>query len=271
MKKQILQASNNGRHKHLSEITNAWLPPIFVFLAFLLIWQLAIKLFNIPLYLIPPPTKIIAYIASNYIALLKDTAVTMFEATMGFLLGVSFGMIIAVGFAHCRAFERAAYPYMIALKAIPIVAIAPLLVLWFGNGIGGKIIMSSIICFFPAIVNTTTGLKSVNQDSLDLFRSFAASRWDIFTKLRIPNSLPYVFSALKISSTLSVVGAIVGEFSGAKSGLGYLMLVAVYQLDTEALYAGILVTSLSGILFFGLIVLIERIVLKWNSTNITFN
>lgn len=246
-----------------SKLVN-WFPPFLFLIAFVLIWHLSIVLFSIPNYLIPPPGKIAQHIAANFSTLLKDTSITMFESVAGFLVGGIFGIVVAIGFAHSKSLEKAVYPYMIALKAIPIVAIAPLLVLWFGNGIFGKIIMSATIGFFPVIVNTTTGLKSVDQESLDLFKSLSASKLDIFLKLRFPTSLPHIFSALKISSTLSVVGAIVAEFSGAKAGLGYSMLVAVYQLDTESLYAGILASALGGILFFGLIALIEKKVLKWH-------
>lgn len=247
-----------------------WFPPLMFLFIFLYTWEIGVKLFKIPNYLIPPPSDIWRFIKANIDAILYDTGITMFESVAGFIIGSTFGFFVSIGFAHSKLMEKTVYPYMIALKAIPIVALAPLLVLWFGNGIYGKVVMSSLICFFPVIVNSTVGLKAVQQSELDLFKSFAATKLQIFWKLRLPNSLPYLFSALKIASTLSVVGAIVGEFSGAKSGLGYMMIIAIYQLETEALYSGIIITSIAGILFFRLISLIEKKLIHWKSDSSNF-
>ena len=242
-----------------------------LFLIFLIfIWEGAVLVFNIPNYLIPPPSKILNFCISNINAILYDTLITMYESVLGFLIGSIFGFIVSIGFAHSKIMEKTIYPYMIALKAIPIVALAPLLILWFGNGISGKVVMSSLICFFPVIVNSTVGLKAMQQSELDLFKALAASKMDIFIKLRLPNSLPYLFSALKISATLSVVGAIVAEFSGANSGLGYMIMIAIYQLNTEALFSGIIFTSIGGILFFSLISSIEKKFIHWKSDSSNF-
>lgn len=249
----------------MKSVIKSWGPPGLFLIIVILFWEGIVNLFNIPHYLLPAPLSIFNYICKNINTILADTGITLFESIAGFIIGSIFGFAVSIVFAHSKMMEKTIYPYMIALKAIPIVALAPLLILWFGNGIQGKIIMASLICFFPVIVNTTIGLKSVPQPELDLFKSFAATKNDVFFKLRLPNSLPYLFSALKISSTLSVVGAIVAEFSGAKSGLGYMMIIAIYQLDSEALFTGIIFTSIGGILFFRLVTIFEKKFIHWKT------
>ena len=147
---------------------------------------------------------------------------------------------------------------------------APLLVLWFGTGITSKIVASAIVCFFPILVNTIKGLKSVDKDYLDLLKSFSAKKYQIFIKLRLPNSLPYIFSALKISTGLAVVGAIVGEFVGAKEGIGFIILTSTYHLETVRMFAAIIMSALGGILFFYLINLIEKHVVFWQKPDNSF-
>lgn len=140
---------------------------------------------------------------------------------------------------------------------------APLLVLWFGTGLFSKIVAAALVCFFPILVNTVKGLGSVNNDALDLFKSYSATKWQIFTKLRLPNSLPYIFSALKISTGLAVVGAVVGEFVGASKGIGYVILVSSYHLETTTMFAAIIMSALAGVLFFWLISVLEKKFIFW--------
>ena len=176
--------------------------PVAFFVVACLIWEAIVWLVNIPIYILPQPSAIIIEIANQNLSLLKHTGVTMFESVVGFLVANCAAFIVAVIFAHSRIIEKGLYPYAIALKTTPIVAIAPLLVLWFGTGILSKIIAAALICFFPMLVNATKGLRAVDEEALDLFESLAASKWQIFRMLRLPNSLPYLFSALKISSSL---------------------------------------------------------------------
>jgi len=206
---------------------------------------------------------IVSTVASDFGSLLAHTAVTMAEAVTGFALANVLGFGLATLFAHSQTAQRAIYPYAIALKTTPVVAIAPLLVVWFGTGIVSKIIASALICFFPILVNATRGLRAVDQEAVDLFQSLAASKAQVFAKLRLPNSLPYVFSALKISTSLSVVGAIVGEFVGAQRGLGYLILVSSYHLESNVLFAAILAAAFGGSLFFASVVILEQVLVPW--------
>ena len=257
-----LQKEAVGWKGKVRRVLHNWIPPILMFILFLVLWEVLCKYFNIKEYIIPAPSKVGTIIISQFGSLIKDTGITMVEAVLGFLLANILSIIIAVGFCHSRWFERSFYPYTIALKSVPVIAIAPLLVLWFGYGLLSKVIMAAIISFFPLVVNATLGLKSVDSEALDLMKSLSASRMQILLKLRFPNALPYMFSALKISSALSVVGAIVGELTGAKEGIGFAILISSYNVDTPMLFAAIIAASLAGILFFALVALIENIIFK---------
>lgn len=252
--------------KRLSEVFLS----ILFFLGILLIWEVFVFIFNIPEYLLPRPTKIFFEIVINFDSLLKHTGITMLEAIIGFLLGNILGFVAAIFFSHSEIIEKGLYPYAIALKTTPILAMAPLLVLWFGTGIMSKIIASAIVCFFPILVNTVKGLKSFDKDYLDLLKSFSAKKYQIFIKLRLPNSLPYIFSALKISTGLAVVGAIVGEFVGAKEGIGFVILTSTYHLETIRMFAAIIMSALGGILFFYFIGLIEKYIIFWQKAENSF-
>lgn len=238
--------------------------PVVSFLIILLLsWEGLVNIFNIPVYLVPPPSSILQTIILNYNTIYPHVMITFWESLLGFLVGSTFGFIIAVIFVHSKILELSLYPYTIALKSVPIIAIAPLLVVWFGNGIIPKVIVSSIITFFPVIVNTVKGMKSIEQESLDLFSSLSATKKQLFFKLRLPTSLPYIFSALKISSTLSVIGAIVGEFAGSDEGLGFYILISSYRLETVDMFVGIILSSLLGIFFFYVILFAEKKFIAW--------
>jgi len=242
-------------------------PAVVFLIAFLVFWEIIVRVFSIPEYLIPAPSRILAEIRIESISLLVDLSITMMEAFLGFLIANVLGIIFAVAFVHSRLIENCIYPYAIAFKAIPLVAIAPLLVLWFGSGLMGKVVMASTISFFPILVNATIGLKSIDPEALDLMKSLSASRMQILIKLRLPIALPHIFSALKISSTLSVIGAIVAEMSGATQGIGHAIMVASYGLETPTLFAGIVSSSLGSILFFKAIAFVENKVLTWHDSS----
>jgi len=259
---------NEKNRMRVSRVTKDVIPPVLVFIAVLGLWELIVRAAHVPNYLLPPPSAIFMEIVKTILPLLKDTAVTMLESVLGFVVGSGLAVGVSVIFTHSKLMERSFYPYAIALKTIPIIAIAPLLILWFGNGIPAKIVMAALICFFPVIVNTTKGLQSVSPAALDLFGSLSASRWQMLWKLRFPMALPYIFSALKISATLAVIGAIVGEMAGANVGLGYVVLVASYRLETPMLFGAIIAASVGGILFFGLISLIEKWSIRWEISEV---
>ncbi|MDQ1354360.1 MAG: NitT/TauT family transport system permease protein [Acidobacteriota bacterium] len=243
-----------------------FLPALFFLLVILICWEAIVSVFQIPVYLLPKPSMILGSLKESLPMLGSHFFITCIEAAVGFILGALFGIFLAALFVHSRTLELSLYPYAIALKTVPIVAIAPLLIVWFGNGIFPKIIIAAIISFFPIVVNTVKGMKSIDNEALDLFDSLSANSWQIFIKLRIPTSLPYIFSALKISCTLSVIGAIVGEFSGADKGLGYFILISSYRVQTVDMFVGILMSSILGICFFYLIAVIEYFSIPWAKT-----
>lgn len=258
----LSSGQGSGFWKALKKLANRWLPTIMVFVMFLFLWEFVCRVFQVKEYLVPAPSRVYDVLHTQFTSLMSDTAITMAESVLGFGIANILSMLIAVGFCHSSWFEKSFYPYTIALKSVPVVAIAPLLVLWFGYGLLGKVIMAAIISFFPLVVNATIGLKAVNSESLDLMHSLSASKTQILFKLRFPSAMPYIFSALKISSALSVVGAIVGEMTGAKKGIGFLILISSYNVDTPLLFASIVLASLAGILFFGCVALFEKIISK---------
>jgi len=221
-------------------------------------------LFNVPEYLVPKPSTILSRLVETFPGLTDDLAVTSLEALGGFILGTMAGVTLAIVFAHSRVLEMAIYPYAIALKSMPVVALAPLLVVWFGNGVLPKVIVAAVISFFPVVVNTVRGLSEIDQEAFDLFDSLAATRVQVFLKLRVPTALPYLFAALRISATLAVIGAIVGEFAGADRGLGFNITIAAYRLDTVDMFVSIILSSLLGIGAFYFVALVERIVVPWS-------
>jgi NitT/TauT family transport system permease protein len=235
----------------------------FILIVLLVIWEVSVHLLSIPIYILPPPSGVFLTIYNNIGILFKDTLVTGFEAVLGFCLGSIVGFMLALLFVLSRLLARIAFPYFIAFQTIPIIAIAPLLVVWFGNGFLGKIIMASFICVFPIVVNTTKGLRSVDSNMLDLFKINNATRIEILLKLRIPTSLPFFFSALKISIVFSVIGAIVAEMVGAKLGLGFRIIISSYRLDTEMMFSAIIFSSLLGLFLSYLIRKIESRMIVW--------
>lgn len=239
--------------------------PILGLLLILSLWEVAYHLFHFNSIVLPAPTQIAAAFVQNPVRILKETGITMVESVLGFLLGSISAYLMAIAFVHAKIVQEALYPYAVALKSTPLIAIAPLLVLWFGNGMLSKIVMSALVAFFPVLVNSVTGLTAVDPEALDLMKSYSASRWQVLTKSRIPNSLGYLFPALKIASSLAVVGAVIGEFTGATQGIGHLINTASYYLETPLVFAAIASISLGGILFFGLMGLLERKLVFWET------
>src|SRR5579862_685130 len=241
------------------------LSPLAFGLLLLAAWQAVVMILHIPEYLLPAPTAIAASVDRS---LAVQFAVTFIEALAGFLIASVLAFAIATLFVRFHTLEEGLFPIAIAIKTTPIVAIAPLLVIWLGTGWWSKIVAAILICFFPVLVNTVKGLKAADLEYRELFDTLGASRSQEFRKLRIPYCLPYLFSALKISSSLAIVGAIVGEFVGATQGLGYLIMVSSAHLETATLFAAIAAAALAGILMFYVIGWTEERVIFWHSGNL---
>ena len=237
--------------------------PVAILLAVLGIWETSVHIFNIPRYILPPPSKIVVTVFVEHEQLLKHTLVTLEEMLLGFVLAVSIGIPLAVLMFEFPMLERAFYPYIIGSQTVPVFAIAPLLVLWLGFGIASKVIMAALIVFFAIVLNTLDGLKSTDPDTVNLFRILRATRWQILRKVRIPSALPLIFSGAKIGISISTIGAVIGEWVGAKAGLGYLMLYANGQLQVSLVFAAIFCLTLLGLSLFGLMTLLERYVMPW--------
>lgn len=240
-----------------------WLPPAALVVVFLLIWQTATSLLAVPRWLLPSPGDILGALLSTHRLLAAHAWVTLQEVLVGFGLAFVVGVALAVGIAYSRTLERAVYPFVIASQTIPVIAIAPILMIWFGYGLLPKVIIVALICFFPIAVNMVDGLRSVDPELVNLMRTMGASRWQVFAKAQLPTSLPFLFSGTKIAVAVSVIGAVIGEWVGASAGLGYFMVRSKSQFLTDRIFAAILVLSVMAIALFTLVALLERHLLPW--------
>jgi NitT/TauT family transport system permease protein len=210
-------------------------------------WAAVVYILKIPTFVAPSPQLV---------------AVTLFDK-FGFLVGNIAAILTATLFVHFKSIEQAFFPVVVLINSIPVVAKAPVLVLLLGNGMEPKVIIAAVVCFFPTLVNMVRGLESVNAQSLELMKVLSASRTEIFFKLRLLNSLPYLFSALKIAASTAVIGAIVGEWIGSNTGIGALIIQSTYNFDSAMLYATVIVGSAFSVAFFLAVTLVERLVISW--------
>ncbi len=234
-----------------------------VFLAFFAAWETAVRVFHMKEVILPTPTAtfITLWVRRGY--LLEHTWPTVIAVVGGFLIAAVAGFVIAVGIAYSRWINELTYPFLVSAQVVPKIALAPLFLIWFGVGLLPKVIIAALIAFFPIVINTAKGLTSVEPELIQFMRSLGASWREVFLKISLPWALPYVFAACKISITLAVVGAVVGEFIASDVGLGYVINYANITLETPLLFAGLILLSVVGMLLFLLVVMIERLVLSW--------
>ncbi|WP_141591808.1 ABC transporter permease [Myxococcus sp. AB056] len=247
----------------------AAVPPLVALVVLLTLWEGTVRLLEVPRWLVPPPSAIGAAGAQEASSLLGAAITTGRSALVGFGLSAVLGVLVAVLLASSRMVERALYPYTLFLQTVPIVAIAPLLVLWFGPGPRAVAVSSFIVSLFPVIANTLTGLRSVEPSLRDMFRLYGARRLATLWKLELPAAMPHLFTGLRIASGLAVIGAIVGEFvagfSEGTAGLGILVLAAYRQLRTDLLFAAVLAASGLGLVLFGVVSLTgARLLRRWH-------
>jgi NitT/TauT family transport system permease protein len=230
-----------------------------------LIWELAARLGGLPAFILPPPGMVAQrfWTALADGSLLLHSGVTLAEVLLGMLAGVSAAVVLGYPLAKSRRFERVLSPYIVASQAIPVVAIAPLLVIWFGPGLLSKVLICGLIVFFPVLINTVVGLRSVPSALRDLMRSLQATRWQTLRLLEIPAALPILLGGLRIGATLSVIGAVVGEFAGANYGLGYLINVGRGLFDTALVFVAVLTLVGMALGLYGLVVGLEKRLLAW--------
>jgi NitT/TauT family transport system permease protein len=246
----------------------AWTILIALLLGFFL-WEAVSQWSGLPAFILPPPGAVFDRFvrALSDGSLLHHTIATLIEVLGGLVLGLSSATLVGYAVAKSRTVERLLSPYIVASQSVPIVAIAPLLVIWFGPGRISKIMISALIVFFPVLVNTVVGVRSVPEDLRDLMRSLRATRWQIFLKLEVPAALPVLFGGLKVGATLSVIGAVVGEFVGSDEGLGFLINVGRGVFDTSLVFVAVIMLITLALFLYGLVTAIERRVLAWHLTS----
>jgi len=247
----------------LRRLTGSWLPAALIVLVLLGIWEGYVRLWAVPKWLLPAPSVIIMTLVVSRELLLDHTLVTLLEVVVGFGLSLLSGVLLACGIAASRTLERALYPFVIASQMVPIIVIAPLLLIWVGYGLTPKIIVVALTAFFPIVVNMVDGLKSVDPDAVNLLRTMGASHWQIFVKVQVPTSLPFLFSGLRVAMAVSVIGAVIGEWVGSSQGLGYLMIRSKPQFLTERVFAAIVILSVMGLALFVLVGVIEQLAIPW--------
>lgn len=240
------------------------LVPVVGIVGFVVLWYLVVTLFNVPAYIVPTPSAVFETLRDRSSLILTNLQPTLIETVAGFFIGNVIAILLAVLFVHWRAAERALMPVAIFARTIPIVAIAPVLVIMLGNGYSPKIVIAALICFFPTLVNMVKGLESVDRQSIELMRVLSASRREIFFKVRVYASLPYLFASLKIATGNAIIGAIVAEWIGSQQGLGYLIIQSTYNYDTPLLYAVMITASLVAVVFYLLVEIAERLTVTWS-------
>jgi NitT/TauT family transport system permease protein len=243
---------------------NALLPPLALTAGALVLWELAIRLFDVSSFVLPAPSAIFVALGENWGPLAKAARATAVEVLFGFLLAALAGIAVALVIVRFERFGRALYPLIVLFQTVPKVALAPLLILWFGYDLAPKVALIVIIAFFPVAIDMLAGLQSVEPSFVALMRSVGAGRSEILLRVRIPHSLPHLMAGLKVAITFSVIGAIVGEFAGASAGLGYVIQLASTQLETALVFAALIVVSVLGVVFYYAIELAERLLIPWS-------
>lgn len=237
--------------------------PVAFAVGVIALWEFLVQWYRVPSVILPAPSAIWARILTAYPFLMQHAVPTTTEAVAGFLLAQVLGVALATLLVYSKWFRAAVYPSVVFFQLIPKIALAPLFIVWLGIGTESRLAFSLFISFFPVVIATTAGLNSVPPDMLRLCRALTASEWQVFTSVRFPYALPYIFSGAKIAVTFAMIGVIVGEFITAQRGLGYLILFASSQAETALILASIATLCVIGLLMFGAVVLAEKLMLRW--------
>jgi len=240
--------------------------PLITFVILFTGWELAVRLMDVQTVILPPPSAIFAELFTSISFYMPHVGVTFYEAMVGFVIGTVLALIGGVVMSQSRLLERMLLPVAVLAHVTPIVVIAPLFMIWFGFGTFPKILVAAIISFFPMLINSTTGFRSVDESNHEYMRSLHASRWEIFFKLSLPGALPFLFSAARTCISMSVIGAVVGEMSGASKGLGNVVMVSANYLQMERMFGAIFLLALMGILLTNAVRIVERRFLAWHSS-----
>jgi len=240
-----------------------YLMPLCIIVGLLIAWQILCSSFKIPVWLLPAPSRIYVNTMKLIKVLPLHTWVTLYETIAGFVLALAIGLLLAVMIVYSSILRNTIYPILLVFQSVPKVAIAPLFLIWIGYGELSKILIAAIVAFFPIVVNTATGLNSVEPEMLELTHSLHATKLQVFFKLRFPWALPHIFSGMKVAITLAVIGAVIGEFVGSSKGLGYLILAASAEMNTALIFGVMIILSVLGIVTFSAIDLLEKWICPW--------
>jgi NitT/TauT family transport system permease protein len=248
----------------LRTLASEYLPATLLFLAMLALWQVAVSVFGIREYLLPSPASVFhALTGTEDVRWWSHLWTTSLEILGAFVIAGAVGVLLGVGIAWSAVLARALVPFLVFVNTLPKVAVAPLFLLWLGYGILPNMLIGALIGFFPVVINTAVGLSQVEPELLDLGRAFNAPKWKIFAKIRLPNALPYILSALKITATAAVVGAIVGEFVASQKGLGYVIITTQSSMNTPVAFAALVWVSIVGLVLYGAVVAAARLLAPW--------
>ena len=241
--------------------------PFVGILVFLAVWEAGVALYRMPAYLLPAPSVIFETFVTELPRLAYHGWVTAYEMLLGYALAVAVAVPLAIAITSSQRFDSFVMPTLLFFQVVPKVAVAPLFLVWFGVGALPKILVAFLISFFPIVIDAAVGLRSMSGEMTDLARSMGASRMQVFARFRLPTSLPYLFSGLKVAATLAVAGAVVGEFVGADKGLGYLLLVTNSNMETALMFATIVALTIIGLAFFYAVELLEALLIPWHVTH----
>jgi NitT/TauT family transport system permease protein len=240
-----------------------YLPAAGIFAALILIWQLAVSFLGLREYLLPSPASVWHAFFSHEIPWARHVWVTGVEIIGAFVFAGVSGVVLGMAIAWSSAMSRALTPFLVFVNTLPKVAVAPLFLMWMGYGILPNMLIGALIGFFPVVINTSVGLTQIDQDLVDLGRVFNAPKWKVFLKIRVPNAYPYILSALKVTATAAVVGAIVGEFVASQRGLGYVIITTQSSMNTPVAFAALVWISILGLVLFGIVAALSRLLVPW--------
>ncbi len=261
---------NAFKRRLLDAVQRQWLLSPLFFVAVILVWESGIRILDVPSYIIPPPSQILVSLTKGLSLSFSKVGLyyehlgyTLIETLCGFALGVVLGIGMGILIAQFPLLEKTVFPLIVALQSMPKVALAPLLMIWFGAGIESKIFMAGILCFFPLLVNAIAGFANVEQDRIDLLRSLGANSWQIFKAVKFPSSLPFIFAGLELGIVYSLLGAIVAELVGGMKGIGVLIIQRQYIMDVASMFALFVILSAVGVLLNAVVKAIEKKTVFW--------
>ncbi|MBN9409657.1 MAG: ABC transporter permease [Burkholderiales bacterium] len=240
-----------------------YLPAVGLFAAFIALWQVSVSVFDIREYLLPSPLSVLQAMKPGEIQWATHAWITTVEIVGAFVIAGVAGVLLGGAIAWSAGISRALTPFLVFVNTLPKVAIAPLFLMWMGYGIVPNMLIGALIGFFPVVINTAVGLTQIDADLVDLGRVFSAPKWKVFWKIRIPNAYPYILSALKVTATSAVVGAVVGEFVASQKGLGYVIITTQSSMNTPAAFAALVYISIIGLAVYGLVAVLSRLLAPW--------